>query len=285
MPRAYATIPGPAGDWQIHYRWLGAGPPLIMLHPSPLSGVFLEPQLNQLAHKARCIAWDTPGYGHSDPLPDAWDSPTLEPYVDALQGFLDALDIEQATLYGSATGAQIAIEFARTRQNRCHGLILENAALFSAEEVATLTEGYFPDISAQDRGEHLQILWDMAQRSTKFFPWNADDPSAQRRSEFPPPAAINAMVLAYLQAGDDYARAYRAAFANERLEKLASVTVPTRIVLWDDGLLGAYGERIANASLPENITVLRASTGMPARMATVEAAVDELLHAATGAPA
>lgn len=67
MERAYASVPGPEGDWQIHYRRHGEGTPLVMLHPSPLCGAFLAPQMRRLAPRACCIAWDTPGYAHRTP--------------------------------------------------------------------------------------------------------------------------------------------------------------------------------------------------------------------------
>ena len=279
MERSYATVPGPAGDWQIHYRRHGEGPPLVMLHPSPLSGAFLVSQMQRLASQARCIAWDTPGYGASDPLPASWNTRTLKPYVKALDLFVDALGFQEVALYGSATGAQIAIEFARTYSKRCRALLLENLALFSDKEVETITAGYFPDLSPDADGKHLALIWNMARRSTRFFPWQVDHCEAQRRNAYPPPTAINDIASAYLAAGPDYARAYRAAFANERLETLAAVPVPTRIVLWDEGLLGEYGERIAQAPLPEHIQIVRAGTGFEARMTTLAQAAHALLHA------
>lgn len=279
MERAYASVPGPAGDWQIHYRRHGEGPPLVMLHPSPLCGAFLAAQMRRLAPRACCIAWDTPGYGASDPLPKSWNTQTLEPYVKALASFIDALDFQKVALYGSATGAQIAIEFARIHSSRCRALLLENLALFSDEEVEAITRDYFPDLSPSADGEHLGLIWDMARRGTRCFPWQADDCEAQRRDAYPPPAVINDIARAYLAAGPDYARAYRAAFANERLEPLAAVPVPTRIVLWDEGLLGKYGERIAQAPLPEPMQIVRAGPGFEARMTALDQAAHALLHA------
>ncbi|MFT7287674.1 MAG: pimeloyl-ACP methyl ester carboxylesterase [Halieaceae bacterium] len=278
MKRAYANIDGPDAKWQIHYRSAGHGTALVMLHPSPLSGAALVPQIELLAPLARCIAWDAPGYGASDPLPPAFDEDTgLEPYVSSLKAFLEALGIEQALLYGSATGAQIAIEFAKAHHQHCAGLLLENVAAFSEQEIETITDGYFPDFAPRADGGHLTGIWDMAQRTTRYFPWQSQDPQAQRRDAYPAPAIINGIARDTLCAGPDYARAYRAAFANERLDTLQAVTVATRIVLWEDGVLGSYGERIGAVSQPDNIRVIRAASGMQARLSAVRRAAVELL--------
>lgn len=65
--RGYA---GAAGA-QLHYRELGEGSPVILLHASPLSSEFMLGQIQALASAGyRAIALDTPGYGQSDPLPE-----------------------------------------------------------------------------------------------------------------------------------------------------------------------------------------------------------------------
>lgn len=275
MRRAYATLPGPEGDWQIHYREAGSGPPALLLHPSPLSSAFLEPLAEELGRQWHCLALDTPGYGHSDPLPTAWAEHGLRPYLRALEQFLDALAIERAFLYGSATGAQIAIEFAKTHPQRCRGLLLENVAVFTDEERDALLKGYFPDLTPTDDGAHLHTLWTMASQSTRYFPWYDRSTAAQRRDVPSPAAAVQAMVRDYLLAGTAYDRAYQAAFANERADTLDGLTVPTRIVQWRDGLLGEYARRLEDIPLPAGIALVHADHGPAARLAaTLQAAAD-----------
>ncbi|MFK7828773.1 MAG: alpha/beta fold hydrolase [Congregibacter sp.] len=162
MIRHYATLTGPEGPWQIHYREAGAGLPCVLLHPSPLSSAALVPTIDLLAPIVRCLALDTPGYGYSDPLPKSCDTSDLGPYVSAVADFVSTLGLERPILYGSATGAQIAIEFAKTHAELCGGLLLENVALFSEEERANIIDGYFPDISPKDDG----LLGDYGERLT-----------------------------------------------------------------------------------------------------------------------
>jgi pimeloyl-ACP methyl ester carboxylesterase len=277
MSRHYQTLSGPNGDWQIHYREAGSGPPCVLLHPSPLSSAAMTATLSALTPMTRCIAWDTPGYGYSDPLPEAWSRQDLSPYVEALAAFIRGLELDRPVIYGSATGAQIAIEFSKQYPTMCCGLLLENLALFSAQESEAIMNKYFPDIRAQDDGSHLQQIWDMARRSTRYFPWNDDSPAAERRSAYPDADVIANIVRDYLLAGPDYDRAYRAAFANERPEQLAAVTVPTQVILWDDGLLGEYAQRLRDTKLPDTIVLRRAGTGLPARLEALQEAAATLL--------
>jgi hypothetical protein len=79
--------------------------------------------------------------------------------------------------------------------------------------------------------------------------------------------------MAYLNSGVDYARAYRAAFANERPERLADVTQPVRVLLWADSILLAYSRRLQAASMPNNIRFVDVTSGIDARYAAVREAL------------
>ncbi|SEC25586.1 Pimeloyl-ACP methyl ester carboxylesterase [Rhizobiales bacterium GAS191] len=94
-----------------------------------------------LADRYRMIAWDAPGYGRSDPLPDPEPSP--DRYADALAGLADALGHERLVLVGSSFGAVIAASFAVRHKERALGLVLAapaagNAMLQAAERARIL---------------------------------------------------------------------------------------------------------------------------------------------------
>ena len=110
MRRGYVNIGSAVEPRRIHFR--AAGAPLIMLHASPMSSAAMVPLMLALADRATVIAPDTPGYGQSDPLGMPGDD--LLPYIDALDRFRSGLGITKAGFYGTATGAQIAIEYAKT---------------------------------------------------------------------------------------------------------------------------------------------------------------------------
>ena len=96
-----------ASGAQLHYRMLGEGPPVFLMHSSPLSSAFMLGQLQVLADAGyRAIALDTPGYGQSDPLPTPPQS--LTDYARAFLAGIDAMggiDTTRFALYGTASGA------------------------------------------------------------------------------------------------------------------------------------------------------------------------------------
>ena len=103
-----------------------------MLHASPMSSAALLPFIRVAAEFNTVIAPDTPGYGWSDPLQEPTED--LSGYVAALQAFSARLGLESFGLYGTATGAQIAVEFSKSHPARVDYLILDNAAHFTDEE-------------------------------------------------------------------------------------------------------------------------------------------------------
>lgn len=275
--RAYATLAAatPTGaPWQIHYRAAGAGVPVILLHPSPLSSAFMEPLITLFSKQARAIAWDTPGYGQSDPLPQPGEG--LDAYVQALHEFIATLELDRPLIYGSATGAQIAIEYGKACADNTRGLLLENVAWFFDAEREQIMQSYFPDIRPERDGSHLQLVWKMASQVYRYFPWYDTSKAALVRTADAPLELLQKTVVDHLLAGQDYAQAYRAAFMNERPEPLQSLQIPTHLVRWQDSIIKAYSDRLDDAELPANIKMYYADTGMEARFLTLEQALTEL---------
>ena len=95
---------------QVHYRRVGEGPPVLMVHESPTTGVMLLPLARQLADLGyTALALDTPGYGASDPLPGI-EAPTIADYADGLLETFAPLGLKRPHVYGSHTGAMIVLE-------------------------------------------------------------------------------------------------------------------------------------------------------------------------------
>src|SRR5262249_54824673 len=80
--RGYAA----AGFGQLHFREMGTGEPLLLLHKTPSSSIMYCRVLPLLGQRYRAIAIDTPGFGMSDPPP-----PDVGINFYA-QAFLDAMD-------------------------------------------------------------------------------------------------------------------------------------------------------------------------------------------------
>lgn len=124
-------------DWRRHQRWvevygqqlnvieLGEGPPIVFVHG--LSGSWpnwLE-QLPVLAGEHRVIALDLPGFGHS-PMPR--EQITISGYARVLEGLMDSLGVDAATLVGNSMGGFVSAELAIAYPQRVERLVLVSAA-------------------------------------------------------------------------------------------------------------------------------------------------------------
>lgn len=273
---------------QTHFLRAGAGDPLVLLHPSPLSSSWMEPAIEVLCDTVDAIAPDTPGYGASDPLPEPSAGPGsndqrseaangLSDYTRWLLEFIRTLGYERVGLYGSATGAQIAIEFARAYPETTRFAVLDNVAHFSTEERERMLARYFPDLSPRDDGRHLLTAWSMVRGLWQWFPWYRQD-EEHRIAE---PAALSEemlqrMLVDHLRAGPGYARAYRAAMRNEDAARIQDIAVPVRIIRWPGGLLRRYADRLDGFDWPPNIRMAPCGPAQEKRLAAIRRAVIEL---------
>ena len=276
----YVTL-GKENQWQMHYRTQGKSnnPAVVLLHPSPLSSASMLPIMAALSDNFYVVAVDTPGYGQSDPLPSDYSDQqqgALSPYVEALHSFIDAINLEAPLIYGSATGAQIAIEYAKAYSTDVPGIVLDNASWFYDDERQAILSQYFPDISPVSDGAHLTLAWKMSRQLFQFFPWYDTSPNARVGMTEMPAKVVHDTVMGYLSAGENYHQAYRAAFLNERPEQLAQVTVATRIIRWSDSLLKQYVDRLDDANLPSNIVMHPAASGIENRYLALQEALLEL---------
>ncbi|WP_256298555.1 alpha/beta fold hydrolase [Haloarchaeobius salinus] len=111
---AVATI---ADDRRVAYAEYGAadGAPVLFLHGTPGSRV-LGRLLDEAARgrDLRVLAPDRPGYGRSDPAPDAG----LADIADGLVAVLDHADVESAPVVGFSGGAAVAVALAGRHPDR-----------------------------------------------------------------------------------------------------------------------------------------------------------------------
>ncbi len=273
--RAYAEL---EDGTQTHYRCQGSGLPLILLHPSPLSSAWMEPTMAALPEGVYALAPDTPGYGASDPLTEPCED--LSGYAAWLKQFITAVGFERVGLYGSATGAQIAIEFVRAWPEAALFLVLDNAAHFTDSEREYMLTHYFPDLTPCEDGAHLHKAWEMVNATYQWFPWFEQDEDHR----IAPPGSVpletrQAMLVDQLRAGTDYARAYRGAFLNEDGNRLFGVSAPTRIIRWRGGMLRTYVDRLDNLNLPAHIRMVHCGPTMNQRLAAIGSTVAELIQA------
>jgi pimeloyl-ACP methyl ester carboxylesterase len=252
---------------RLHVRVAGAGMPVVLWHPSPLSGAAVWPLAQVLARHFQVFAFDTPGYGLSDPLPTKPDS--LDPYLPVFARALDALGLQRICLYGAATGAQLAVEFAKRYPDRIAQLVLDSAGHIPADECEQIVRDYFPDVTPQSDGRHLVTLWQMVRDLFVFFPWCDTRDASRIDRDLPPPAVMQGMLLDYLRAGARYDWAYRPAFHNERAARTQAVTVPAALVRWQGSIALRITDALIDAGLPENFSIIHCGPTPAERFETI----------------
>ncbi len=110
---------------RLHYLDNGSGDPVLFIHGSgPGASGHSNFKLNYPEFAAaghRVLVPDLPGYGASDKPETDY---TLDFFVDAMFGLLDALDIARCTLVGNSLGGAIAIKMALDQPQRIARLVL-----------------------------------------------------------------------------------------------------------------------------------------------------------------
>lgn len=109
------------GGRTIRYLESGAGWPLVLLHPFPLSADFWRPQLGAPPRGWRMIAPDLRGFGGSD---GADDEPGMDDYAADVAALLDELRLERAVIGGFSMGGYVTFALFRQAPERFSGMVL-----------------------------------------------------------------------------------------------------------------------------------------------------------------
>ena len=114
-----------ADGLQLHYQDVGTGEAVVFIHGSgPGASGHSNFKQNYPAFAAagyRVIVPDLPGYGASSKPQTVY---SLDFFVSALSGLLDALDIQRCVLVGNSLGGAIAIKLALDQPGRVSRLVL-----------------------------------------------------------------------------------------------------------------------------------------------------------------
>lgn len=237
--RGFADVP----FGQIHYRTVGKGSPVLMIHASPGSSRQLEPLIECVGRKHRVLAPDTPGFGDSAVHPLA--QPSVADFAATLCGTMDALGLDRVDVYGSHTGGCIAAELAIAAPDRVNRLILDGVGLFEGAFQQSLLANYAPTFTPDHDGAYLIRAFQFCRDQALFWPWFDRTRGARREGGLLPPARLHAWVVEVLKAAETYPLGYRAAFSWPVRERLPLITRPTLFIAANDDPLAADTEALA----------------------------------------
>src|SRR2546425_12242286 len=110
-----------SGDATIAYEILGAGPPIVLLHPFPVHHKFWVPAAQALVSRYRLILPDLRGHGDSG----VGEGPaTMEKHAADIARILDHAEVRRAALVGVSIGGYALFEFWRRYRGRVAALVL-----------------------------------------------------------------------------------------------------------------------------------------------------------------
>jgi pimeloyl-ACP methyl ester carboxylesterase len=149
---------------RIAYLDVGTGPPVILIHGFGGSMWQWEHQQHALSQHFRTLTLDLPGSGLSD-KPDIDYLP--DQMLDFCIGFMDAVEIPQATLVGNSMGAGLAIGITLTHPTRVDKLVLIGG--LPSDVMAKLTSRSFR------QALETRVPWWLISFGNQLFGWLVTD--------------------------------------------------------------------------------------------------------------
>ena len=236
---------------QVHYREAGAegragGTPLILLHPSPGSGRMLQPLLQAMAAGRRVIALDTRGNGDSDPLQGSPEkgSPEIADFARATWEAIDALGIGRCDLFGSHTGASIALEASIQAPDRVGHLIIDNMALWSKDRQTVHIASNSPAQKPDMIGSQFTWAWHYCRDQYLFAPWYERTNANRRSIDMPSPETLHAFVMEVLKGLETYHLSYSAVARYDKRARLPLAKVRALVSSCPSDPLMRYVEEV-----------------------------------------
>jgi pimeloyl-ACP methyl ester carboxylesterase len=164
------------------------------------------------------VAFDTPGYGASDP-PDGRDHELVE-YADRLAEAVVAFGVEQPVLCGTHTGASLAVEIAH-RVPEVRGVALSGVPLYDEQERAEHVAGWTPPAPIDDQGSQFRWAVERYQRN-----WPDLDSGL-----------LHLAVTQMMRVAERYDWGYQSVFRHDAAVPLAALAVPVLLLAAEHDML------------------------------------------------
>lgn len=173
-------------------------------------------------------AFDTPGNGQSC-LP-VQQQPELADYADMLSRGASALGVGKLALYGTHTGAHIAIEWALAESDRVAALVLDGVALLDQATRREYLDRYAPPRQPDPTGAQFHWAWSYIRDQMIFFPHYRKDASHIRAGGRFDAQVLHDLTVGILNNLTTYHQPYEAVFRHEARDALARLKVPVLIL-------------------------------------------------------
>lgn len=213
---------------RLHVVSAGAGPALLLLASAGRSARMYRGLMERLAPRFRVSAFDTPGFGNSEPLAEGT---TIEALAGAFLEAMTALGHDRFTLYGLHTGNKIGAAMAVMAPERFERLILvgQSHSLIpdQAARNGTINDLVAKKIAPPTGAAADAAAWAATYRTLAEEWWSADVTDAGFAEEAR--RVAHAKALDALQSAGTPAL-YAANFAYDLGRDLARLSVPTLLI-------------------------------------------------------
>lgn len=116
----------------VHYRDEGSGPLLVLIHGTAASLHTWDGWVDELKNDFRIVRMDIPAFGLTGPEPTGDYS--IDRYVEFLEAFASALNLDNFALAGNSLGGEIAWRYALAHPERVDNLVLIDAVGYARSE-------------------------------------------------------------------------------------------------------------------------------------------------------
>ncbi len=158
-PTYYRTTQ--VGEHKIFYREAGSreNPTILFLHGYPSSSHMYRHLIPLLSGSFHVIVPDNLGSGHSD-KPNPSEHPyTFDILTDAIEGFVENLDLKEYTIYMQDFGAPVGFRLMMRHPERVKGLIAQNGNAY-LDGLTPPRQAFFKQAHEDRSPEMLKKLYD-----------------------------------------------------------------------------------------------------------------------------
>jgi pimeloyl-ACP methyl ester carboxylesterase len=263
---------------RVHYRRVGIGPPVVMLHASPASSEMLLGELRAAAVHFTCFAFDMPGFGDSDTLPQ--DGAGVRDLAEATAAAMRALALPPCPVFGTHSGTALALELAVGWPEQVTGLVLDGVPLFTDAEMDEVFQNYFVSFAPDTRGAHFTSTWIRFRDQFTWFPWTSRDVRRLNAIDRPAPDAIQHWMMMYFRGFRTSLPLYRAVCHHgAALYRAAeALTQPAVFVATEEDMLFGHLDRLPPLKDGQQILPL------PSELAAKHSAIVGFLRAMPQSP-